>query len=198
MQRIESVTKHLENLGIISYTSSESKDHLVKLETEKIHLLRQKEETWRVKSGVIWLKVGDENSKFFQQYAMGRKIINTIWSMWDQTRREAKTFNHLADMGIRHFSHIFKAPREASIPEIFRTTKVFPRFVEVEDAETLNEPLTLSEIEVVLKWFKRDKCLRPYAWPMEFYLTFFYHIGPDLLLAIEGCRLFGWMYAGFN
>lgn len=64
--------------------------------------------------------------------------------------------------------------------------------------QTLNDPVTLGGIEVVLKWFKRDKRLGLDGWPMEFYLTFFDHIGPDLLLAIEDHRLSGQMHEGFN
>lgn len=117
--RIEGVLKQMENSGITNYTNSKSKDMLIKLETENIHLLRQKEETWLLKSRVIWLKAGDENSKFFQQYARGRKNKNIIWALRDQIGREASTFNQLADMGIRNFSHILKVPKEASIAKIF-------------------------------------------------------------------------------
>lgn len=101
-------------------------------------------------------------------------------------------------MGIRHFSHIFKAPREASIADIFHIIDDFTRFVEVEDAETLNELVALGEIEVALKCFKRDKSSGLDGWPMEFYLTFFYHIRLDLLLVIEDYILSGRMYEGFN
>lgn len=33
---------------------------------------------------------------------------------------------------------------------------------------------------------------------MEFYVLLFAHIWQDLLLAIEGCRIFGMMFEGFN
>jgi len=49
----------------------------------------------------------------------------------------------------------------------------------------------LGEIDAILKWFKRDKRPRPDGWPMEFYLTLFDHIGANLLMAIEDCRLLG-------
>lgn len=90
---IESVIKQLENSWITSYTNTKSKDHLIRLETRKIHLLRQKEETWNIKRKEILLKVGDENPKFFQQYSRGKKNTNIILYLRDQTSREANTFN---------------------------------------------------------------------------------------------------------
>lgn len=101
-------------------------------------------------------------------------------------------------MGIRHFSQIFKAPREATIIEILSIVESIPRFVEAKDTKNLNDSVTLGEIEVVLKWFKRDMSPGPDGWPMEFYLTFFDHIGFDLLLVIQDCRLSGQMHEGFN
>jgi len=88
---------------LFRYTSLQEKDHLIKLEKEKIRLLQRNEETWRLKSRVLWLKVGDEKTKIFQQSARGRKSINAIWELKDHTGREAGSFFQLADMGVRHF-----------------------------------------------------------------------------------------------
>lgn len=101
-------------------------------------------------------------------------------------------------MGIGHFSQIFKAPREATIVEILCITEATPRFVDVEDTEILNEPVTLGKIEFVLKWVKRDKSLGPDGWPMKFYLTLFVHTGPDLLFLIEDYKISVQMHEGFN
>eukprot|EP00253_Pinus_taeda_P032275 PITA_32275 len=149
--KIDDDILEMEGTSNASYSSLERKEHLINLETKKIRLLRWQEETWRIKSKVIWLKAGDENLKFFQQCAKGRKLTETL-----------------------------------------------PRFVEAIEEEELNKPVTLGEIEAVLKWFKRDKSLGPNRWPIEFYLTFFNHIGADLLIAIEKCKRSGNMREGFN
>jgi len=78
--------KYLETqLQIISeeegagYDTLEAKTTLLKLEERRNKLLKEKEELWRLKSKAIWLKSGDENTKFFQAFAKGRKCSNTIW-----------------------------------------------------------------------------------------------------------------------
>lgn len=45
IQKIESDIRELENLGNASYINTETGDHLIRLETENIRLLRQQEET---------------------------------------------------------------------------------------------------------------------------------------------------------
>ena len=50
----------------LGFTSSAKKDQLTQLEMEKIKLLIQKEETWRLKSRAIWLEAADNNTKFFR------------------------------------------------------------------------------------------------------------------------------------
>ena len=53
-----------------------SKIHLELLENKKRKLLMEQKEVWRLKSREIWLQSGDENTKFFQSYAKGRKYPN--------------------------------------------------------------------------------------------------------------------------
>lgn len=96
----------------------ESRAQLTFLELKRIRLFILKEEHWRLKSRDLWLQEADENSKFFQQYARGRKSINIIWELQDQDGRNENTFVQLADIGVRHFSKIYKDPIGITLPEI--------------------------------------------------------------------------------
>jgi len=101
-------------------------------------------------------------------------------------------------MGLHHFSHVYKAQRGSTLPEILHIAKVLPRFAEMEEEESLTKTISLGELEVALKCFNREKCPCLDRWPMEFYSNFIKLIGPDLLLAIKDCRITGRMYEGFS
>lgn len=66
-------------------------------------LLKEREETWRLKSKGIWLSYEDENTKLFQAYARGRKHANTIWDMKNDVWDTISSFQGLVDLGITHF-----------------------------------------------------------------------------------------------
>eukprot|EP00253_Pinus_taeda_P008879 PITA_08879 len=114
-------------------------------------ILLEKEEEWRIKSRAIWLKAGDENTRFFHNFAKGRKSANTIWRLKDEEGREVSSFPKLSGLGKRHFQNIFADQGEATIAEVFRTVQSFPRFVEEDEAEDLTIPVTKEEIEAAMK-----------------------------------------------
>ena len=64
--------------------SSQDKEHLVNLEAQTIKNLMIKEEIWRLKSRAIWVYQGDNNIKFFQNFAKKRRISNAIWNLKDE------------------------------------------------------------------------------------------------------------------
>lgn len=59
--------------GYLTIESKDSLHQLHRLEERRNKLLKEKEETWRLKSRAIWLESGDENTKFFQSFAKGRR-----------------------------------------------------------------------------------------------------------------------------
>jgi hypothetical protein len=58
----------------MGFFSRVDKEDLVRLEHRKRALLTDKEASWRLKSCVIWLTFGDENTKLFHSYSKGRKM----------------------------------------------------------------------------------------------------------------------------
>lgn len=55
------------------FSSANEKAHLIELEKQKDRILKE-----RLKSKAIWLQAGDDNTKFFHNFAKGRKVANTI------------------------------------------------------------------------------------------------------------------------
>lgn len=166
------------NLG---FTSVDDKAHLMELENRKARILKEREESWRLKSRAIWLQAGDDNIRFFHNYAKGRKVSNTIWNLPLPDGGVANTFNKLSHLGTSHFKNLFTNPPGSNLADIINVAGHFPRFVNDDEAEELIAPVTVLELEGTLKWFKKDKSPGPDGWTIEFYLAFYELLGNDLL-----------------
>eukprot|EP00253_Pinus_taeda_P007079 PITA_07079 len=66
------------------YSSIEAKATLTELEAQRSKILLEWEETWRLRSRAIWLQAGDNNTKFFHNFAKGRWVNNTIWQILNE------------------------------------------------------------------------------------------------------------------
>ena len=83
LQQIELEISRIYNMDGGGMLNQMKKDVLFQLEGRRFTLLMEKEETWRLKSRVIWMECGDDNTKLFHAYSKGRKATNTIWSLTD-------------------------------------------------------------------------------------------------------------------
>ena len=75
---------------------------------------------------------------------------------------------------------------------------LFPKMTEKEDEDRFLEPITLHEVEAVLKGFKKDKSPGLDGWPVEFFLDFFDLVGEDLVLAVEQAKIDGKVPGALN
>eukprot|EP00253_Pinus_taeda_P019711 PITA_19711 len=182
----------------LGFIIAEDKEHLVELEFQKQKILKEREETIRLRSRATWLKAGDENTGFFHNYAKGRKVKNTIWSLPTPDGDVADTFPKLSQMGSSHFRNLYKQPQAASIAEIINIAGHFPKFVNEDEADHLFYPVSPEELESTIKWFQKDRSPGPDGWTIEFYIAFYELISNDLLRVIEECREMGTLYNAIN
>jgi hypothetical protein len=70
--------------------------------------LKTNETTWRLKSKALWLEKGDNNTKYFHEYANHHKNVNTIWKMPNQDGSITYKFEFIAGLGVEHFHNIYK------------------------------------------------------------------------------------------
>ena len=167
---------HCPGMGFLN---DQSKDDLLSLEKQRNVILCEREEMWRLKSRAIWLQCGDENTKFFQAYAKGRKFTNSIWELSSVEGEPVSSFDGLADMGVRYFGDLFSAPPGANIAEVLRVTQLFPHFVDEEENRMLMGEVSMEELSRVLHSFQKDKSPGPDGWTVDFFLGFFYFFGEE-------------------
>jgi hypothetical protein len=107
------------------------------LESKKCKLLLDRQNDWRLKSRTIWLNQGDQNTKFFHNYARFRESQNTNWELSNREGEKVQGFQELAELGVQYFNDIFREPERENIGEIIRVVAYFPRMVDEEDNENL-------------------------------------------------------------
>eukprot|EP00253_Pinus_taeda_P014847 PITA_14847 len=200
-EELSLIDAELQDLGepeADGYVNQDSKDKIMMLEKQRSKILLEREEEWRQKSRAIWLKAGDENTKFFHNYAKGRKNANTIWKLRDQNGREASSFEDLSRMGKAHFQNLFTAQGGITLAEIIRIAQCFPRFVEEEEAGSLMDVVTKEEVEHIIKSMAKDKSPGPDGWTIELFNHFFDSIGDELTEVVEESRRKGEMFPPFN
>jgi hypothetical protein len=115
------------------------------LEKNKRDLLQAREEEWRQKSRALWLHNSDENKKFFQAYAKGRKMSNTIWGIKNQSGRLLSSFEDMDRLVYSHFKSL--ADRRVSIDAVLQMTQLFPQFVEEEGNEEIMAAVSEEELK---------------------------------------------------
>eukprot|EP00253_Pinus_taeda_P030029 PITA_30029 len=193
----EEIYTFKENIEEI-ISSLEQKDKITSLMHKRTQILKDREESWRLRSWEIWLKDGDNNTKFYHKFANERKVINTIWELKNEHGQVIQTFRELAALANSHFKDIYKAPPIVAQAEVMRIAHLFPIFVDLELDLELTREVTLDELEGTLKWLKKDKILGSDGWIVEFCIVFFDIIGTNLLRIIEDCRRRRRMSEGLN
>ena len=92
-------------------------------------------------------------------------------------------------LGKEQFSYLFCDDKSSDIAEQLNVVRLFPHMTTDEDINCFLKPISGSEVEAVLRGFKKDKSPGPDGWLVEFFLAFFDLVGEDLVLAVDQARL---------
>jgi hypothetical protein len=85
------------------------------MELERNNILRGVEEQWRLRSRAIWLESGDNNTKFFHNYASHSRIRKHVWEITDGNGIKISEQGALKEEAVHYISKISTRPRSPRI-----------------------------------------------------------------------------------
>jgi hypothetical protein len=136
---------------------SEVESNLIRLESERNKLLKSQEDLWRIRSQAIWVQSGDQNNKFFHQFANHRRNRKYIWEICDNSGTIHKGQKAIAEEAVNYFKNFFKPSLPDISVEQVGVASQYPKMLDEDEARDLYKPVTLLELKSILTLFKKEK-----------------------------------------
>jgi len=145
---------------------------------------KREEEHLKLKSRILWLKVGDKNSSFFHRQCKARLSRNHISEIIDDEGVIIKGQDLLKQSASRHFQMLFKddgcSYEDVSSDFLLNV----PSLVSIEENFDLMKPFSEQEIVEVIWAMESDKAPGPDGFSIHFYKACWPIIKTDLLRMI--------------
>ena len=93
----------------VDCTDARGKEELSSLEHEVANLLEQEELYWRQRSKSLWLKEGDQNTKYFHCKATQKRTKNFINFLLDDNDASHNSHSELCAIAFTYFRNLFKS-----------------------------------------------------------------------------------------
>jgi hypothetical protein len=141
---------------------------------------------------------GDQNTKFFHQFANHRRNSKHIWEIRDDSGIIHKGQKAIVVEAENYFKNFFKTQDISHTTDQVGVAGLFTRMISEDEARDLYMPVSLKELKLVLSLFKKDKSPGPDGWTVEFFLHFFDLVSEDLLAMVEEARSSGRIAGSLN
>ncbi|WMV38581.1 hypothetical protein MTR67_031966 [Solanum verrucosum] len=149
---------------------------LVELE----ELAKNEESRWRQKSRVLWLKQGDNNTKFFQRVATTHRRYNTIDRLVI-SGEESKDPKEIKEHITEFYKKLYTESESWRPPFVMTNC---PR-ISQEEQEWMQRPFSVEEVVHILKLCDGDKALGPDDFTMCFFKECWEIIKDDVMQTIH-------------
>ncbi|KAK6147269.1 hypothetical protein DH2020_018181 [Rehmannia glutinosa] len=140
-------------------------------------LLAQREDFWKQRAKLFWLKGGDANTRYFHTVASTRKRHNTITRLKNQAGTWITWDSGLGSHMVNYFVDIYSSTR-CDLDPILQCVE---QKVSLQQNEALQEPFTELEIKEALFAMFPDKSPGPDGMNPAFFQKFWDITGRDLV-----------------
>ncbi|XP_060959373.1 uncharacterized protein LOC133030597 [Cannabis sativa] len=145
------------------------------------NILLQREIFWKQRSKQLWLREGDQNSKFFHAKATSRRRSNLIHKLRNNNGEWVGWEDELPNVVTSYFQQLF-AFEDGDYRDVLNCLQ--PTIRE-EQNDVLIEPVTTEEIKKTLFQMHPDKSPGPDGMTPGFYQKFWHIVGDDIVKLVR-------------
>jgi hypothetical protein len=179
-EKIRGKTIYLSNL-VAGNSMGVNNDVIVAIKQEINHLLLSEELHWRQRSRMVWLEAGDQNTKFFHNYANQRQRTNGIQGLRNPEDVWCTAENQVEDIAVNYFRNIFTTSHPTRIGE---TLSAVETVVSEETNQRLLQPFTPEEVRTALVQMHPSKAPGADGMPSFFYQKYWHIVGTSVTSAV--------------
>ncbi|XP_062088870.1 uncharacterized protein LOC133795435 [Humulus lupulus] len=144
-------------------------------------ILTQKEVFWRQRSKMLWLKEGDNNSKFFHAASRSRKRANQIESLRNSTGIFVDWDHGLQEVMVDYFQQLF----QSSASDWEFAINCINRSISIEQNDMMLQPIMEDEVKRALFSMHPDKSPGPDGMTPGFYQRYWDVVGGDVVRLVR-------------
>ncbi|CAN0872169.1 LINE-1 reverse transcriptase homolog [Linum grandiflorum] len=148
---------------------------------ELADLKSAEESAYRQKSRVLWVKKGDQKSRFFFNFVKSRQAHNTIRQLHDDIGRVLESHSEMSAAAVGYYSSLLGS----SNPVQALSESLVSRRVTEDQAEMLVAEVTDSEIYDALCGMPEEKAPGPDGYTVFFFKRCWHVVGRDVLDAVH-------------
>uniref|UniRef100_A0A803QEL1 Reverse transcriptase domain-containing protein n=1 Tax=Cannabis sativa TaxID=3483 RepID=A0A803QEL1_CANSA len=163
-------------------------------EAKLFEVYTQREVFWKQRSKQLWLREGDQNSKYFHAYATSRKKHNSVTKLKDAQGNWIDWKNGLSDVILNYYNDLFCSSATNTSP----VTINIPSTVTRAQNESLLAPVSNEEVRKALFQMHPDKSPGPDGMTPGFYQRCWSIVGSDIINLVRSFMRTGDLPQGLN
>lgn len=150
-----------------SIPTKKNRERLQKVQPELIRYLALEEKFWKQKSGMVWFKDGDINTKFFHVQVKGRRKILQLNRIQNSLGNWIEDDEEIAKEAVKFYEDQFSE----TVPTSFHILDNIPTLVDMEQNTEIMKQPTKEEVKTAVFGLNGDNAGGPDGYIGKFYHT---------------------------